>query len=309
MQWVLDVGSPILVYDIRRDLWEIHSRSPTRSPALTTYHSQLVLIGGREIATHRATNIVFVWQEREWRPSLPPMTLARYRASAISSGSHIIVAGGLVTPTHSTVDSTGHVEVFDGHFWMIVQSLPMACRCMKSALHNRMWCLGGGEEQGSEVFRATVQSIVDSTRQPTQPQVWTRLPPIPHQICGIASFGQQLVAIGGRPDNTMISAYFPPNQSWVHVEDTPSFSSLPPLSSCALALPTGGLMVVTESGAWIGQLKGMKYVCCARLQCSNQSTLACISSLSQLHKGKKGEINRDIQWSSIFFTCDHALCL
>ena len=49
-------GYPVVVYYIRSDSWKIHSWSPTRYAALTTYHSQLVLIGGLEIGTGMDTN-------------------------------------------------------------------------------------------------------------------------------------------------------------------------------------------------------------------------------------------------------------
>ena len=90
-------GFPVVVYHIRSDSWNIHSWPPTCDAALTTYHSQLVLIGGQEIGIGRIinrVNRVLVWQEGEWHPSLPPMTVARRYASAVSSGNIIIVAGG-----------------------------------------------------------------------------------------------------------------------------------------------------------------------------------------------------------------------
>ena len=259
MRWVrgAGVGSPVLIYDITSGSWAIHSWPPTCSPALTTYHSQLVLIGGLEIDTGIDTNKVWMWQEGEWHPSLPPMTVARRSASAVSSASHIIVAGGLVTsPNSLTVSGTDSVEYFDGHSWMMAQSLPMACWNMKSTLHNGMWYFGGGGNEGREVFSATVQAILDSTELPAQSQVWSKLPQMPDRTCSIASIGQQLVAIGGRPVNPTISAYIPHTQSWVHVEDIPP--SLSVLPSCALTLPNGDLMVVMNDEAWIGQLEGIE---------------------------------------------------
>ena len=240
-------SDPVLVYDIARDSWDIHSWSPTAYAALTSYYSELVLIGGEEIASNRTTNIVLVWQDGEWRPSLPPMLLPRCRASVVSSSNYIIVAGGEPSP----VSCTAVVEVFDGHFWTYARSLPEKCWCMKSVLNNDALYLVGGVPQGREVFKATVQSLVDSTQKSAQSPVWTRLPQAPTVLCSMAVFGSQLLVIS--TVLTSISAYFPHTQSWVYVENTPTPTPL----SCSLTLPTGDLMVMAEDEAWIGQLEGM----------------------------------------------------
>ena len=267
-------GWPVVVYHIRSDSWNIHSWSPTRDAALTTYHSELVLIGGVEIGTGRLTNRVLVWQEGEWHPSLPPMTVARSSASAVSSGNLIIVAGGDTSPDSLPWSSTNVVELFNGHSWMMAQPLPVAGWGMKIVLLNGELYLGGqrllGMVQDREVFRATVQSLVNSTENDSQSQVWTRLPPVPHLIYSVAGYNNKILAFEGL-SGAAIRAYFPPTQSWVHVEDAPA-----PLSffhGCTLALPTGDLMVVTGYGACIGQLEGMECDYCACIKWSNQSNL------------------------------------
>ena len=268
MGWASDArGWPVMVYRITSDSWNIHNWPPTCYAALTTYHSQLVLIGGVEIGTGIATNRVWVWQEGEWHPSLPPMTVARYSASAVSSGNLIIVAGGHTLPFPSSTDV---VELFNGHSWMMAQPLPAARWGMKIVLLNGELYLDGGVGQGHEVFRATVQSIVESTENDSQFQVWTTLPP--HLIGSIAGYNDKVLSLKeGRPSRAAISAYYPHTQSWVHVEDAPA--PLPLFCSGALTLPTGDLMVMTHDAAWIGQLEGMECNYCACLQWSNQSNL------------------------------------
>ena len=263
----------VMVYHIRSDSWNIHSWPPTRDAALTTYHSQLVLIGGQEIGTGRVTNKVWGWQEGEWRPSLPPMTVARRRASAVSSGNLIIVAGGHTSPHSLPLSSTDAVELFNSRSWMMAQPLPVACWGMKIVLLNGELYLNGGVGLSREVFRATVQSIVDSTENDSQSQVWTRLPLSPHLIHSVAGYNNKILVFEGGLglSRTPIRAYFSPTQSWVHVEDAPAPISI--LDSCTLTLPTGDLMVVTKDAAWIGQLEGMECDYCACIKWSNQSNL------------------------------------
>ena len=84
----------IYLYDINRDHWDIHSKAPTYWSTLTTYHSNLVMVGGREVGSGSVTNSVFVFENGEWCPSMPAMSVARYGASAVSKDEHLIVAGG-----------------------------------------------------------------------------------------------------------------------------------------------------------------------------------------------------------------------
>ena len=272
--WAPDAGGyTVVVYHIKSDSWNIHSWPPTRYAALTTYHSQLVLIGGVEIGTGRVTNRVFVWQEGEWHPSLPPMTVARRSTSAVSSGNLIIVASGVTSPRSLPESSTDAVELFNGHSWMMAQSLPVACSSINLVLVNCELYLNGTIGLGREVFRATVQSIVNSTENDSQSQVWTRLPPVPHLIDSSVGYNNKILAFEGGLGlpRAVIHAYFPPTQSWVHVEDAPAPHFI--FRSCALTLPTGDLMLVTGDGAWIGQLEGIECDYCACLQWGNQSNL------------------------------------
>ena len=100
----------VYIYDVNRDYWGIHSIASTRWSALTTYRSQLVLAGGWEVASDCLTNSVHVFENGEWCPSIPAMSVARHGASAVSRGQHLIVAGG------GTIVGgyIGIVEVFDG---------------------------------------------------------------------------------------------------------------------------------------------------------------------------------------------------
>ena len=228
------------MYDINRDYWGIHSIAPTYRSALTTYRSQLVLAGGWEVDSHSLTNSVLVFENGEWCPSIPAMTVARHGASAVSRGQHLIVAGGYTSD--STVGDnalcyTDIVEVFDGRSWSIAQSLPQRCVDMKSVVYNDVWYVCGGIEQGREVYSAPLQSI------DTQSTVWTKLPPTHHPHSSVAIFGQQLLTIGGgrRPSLTSaVHAFSLHSQSWPHVGDVPVALS----STSSLTLPNGDLMTL-----------------------------------------------------------------
>ena len=255
----------VYIYDINRDYWGIHSIAPTYQSALTTYNSQLVLAGGIEVASGSVTNSVRVFENGEWCPSIPAMTVARWGASAVSRGQHLIVAGGVSTRTIGGY--TDIVEVFDGRSWSTAQSLPQRCWYMQSVVYNDVWYVCGGGGQGCEVYSAPLQSIVESTRD-TQSTVWTKLPPTPHGYSSITLFGQQLLTIGGglSSPTSAVHAFSPHSQSWPHVGDLPVALH----STCSLTLPNGELMTLggtTGTGysdsVFIGQLRGKK---CANLR-------------------------------------------
>ena len=200
----------IYMYDINRDYWDVHSIAPTYLSALTTYQSQLVLAGGREVASDSVTNSVYLFENGEWCSSIPAMTVARSSASAVSSGQHLIVAGGYIDLDYEETDI---VEVFDGHSWANAQPLPEACCDMKSVLYNDEWYVCGGEGQGNEVYSAPLQSVVKSI-QSIQPTVWTKLPPAPHQYSSLAISRQWLLAVGGGwPPTSAVHAFSPHSQS------------------------------------------------------------------------------------------------
>ncbi len=141
-----DTDSTIYTYEVPADVW-VSMQSPAYHSALTIYHSQLVLVGGIETTTRRVTDQLWALQdERTWTQPLPPMPTARYVASAVSSGDHLVVAGG------DKGLFTDSVEVYDGVQWVRADPLPVACSDIKSTHHSGMWYLMGGNVQSTSVF-------------------------------------------------------------------------------------------------------------------------------------------------------------
>ena len=222
--------------------------SPTRWSALTTYNSQLVLVGG--MASSTVTNQLWVLQEdeRTWRQPLPAMPTARYAASAISHHNHLIVAGG-VGSNHRDMDV---VEVYDGCQWMRTDPLPKCCSYMKTTVHNGNYYLMGSNSQGQSVFCASLQSLIAKATQqsPTSPSsseqksAWETLPDVPYQHSATTIFGAALVAVGGYDSSgtsrSSLHMYSPHTRSWLHVGEMP----LAICDTCTITLPTGEMMGV-----------------------------------------------------------------
>ena len=230
-------------YTPTTDTWS-HINTPVCWFALITYHSQLVLVGGREYVGEwidgPVTNKLWTLTEHDqWRETLPPMTTKRWGASAVEFADNILIAGGM-DDKWSSIDI---VEVYNGHHWAKAQCLPKPCYDMKSTVLNGHWYLMGGGRQGKEVYYASLDSLVASC-QPNErplPSVWKRLPDVPHDLSSTVVFGNRLIADGGGyPSSSSIHAYSPYNQSWVHVGDMPVGLRY----TCTAVLPTGELMVI-----------------------------------------------------------------
>lgn len=232
-------ASLLFRYDFTDDSWDLLVETPTEGYVLTTYNSQLVLVGGKDPTTGKISNQLWVMDEQQyWAQSLPPMTTKCSRASAVSVDHHLIVAGGL----NDKLDRLNVVQVYDGHQWKRVQPLPKAGYFMKSALLDGIWYLTGGGEQEKEIYCVSIHSLIATTssKRARQASVWKELPNVPLEWSTPVAIGKQLAVIGGYTYSSAIHVYSHSTNSWVHVEDLPVAC----YSTCTLILPTGELLVV-----------------------------------------------------------------
>ena len=239
----------LYIYTTTTDTWDTPIDTPVSSFALTTYHSQLVLVGGREYVDEKLwgehTNKLWTLSEDgQWQETLPSMETKRHHACAVSYKDHLLVAGG-ISPLYS-INNLNVVEVFNGNHWSFAQPLPTSYHDLKSAILDQHWYLMGGLPEDTAVHYASLDLLIAScqpskTSQPSA--VWKRLTDAPYQKSSTAVFGNKLIAIGGEGIDTQMStvhAYSFHTNSWIHVGDVP----LLVYNTCSVVLPTGELMVV-----------------------------------------------------------------
>ena len=232
----------IYIYCLSANHWDTMD-APVYHFALTTYHSQLVLVGGWEFVGEMPgvlTNKLWTLSKHdELQEVLPPMLTERYSASAIDHEDHLIVAGG-----GTVLDLLNVVEIYRGknRQWFSVEPLPKPCSGMKSTVYNKHWYLIGGCGQEQEAYFASLDSLIASCEKLLQNTPWKRLPDVPLKCTSTAVFGNRLIIIGGElaSPSSAVNAYSPSSQSWIHVGDMPA-----PLSdTCTIVLPSGELMVI-----------------------------------------------------------------
>ena len=196
--------------------------------ALTTFESEIVLLGGVEKATEEFTNKIWSSENgKKWNPNiLPPLRTKRISASAVTTADPecIIVAGG----EKEGFIPTGLVEVYVDGEWAAVQPLPKRCYDIKFTIHyGKIYLLGGYGQDSNFVYWSDVHSIINAPKEHRTkgPKVslWGRFE-LPLQCSNTASFGQQLITMGVELgiDCTKIHARFPPKKVWVHVGNIPA---------------------------------------------------------------------------------------
>ena len=248
----------LYIYTPTTDTWDTID-TPVYWFSLTTYHSQLVLVGGREYVSEysegRPTNKLWTLSEHgQWQETLPPMPTPCTFASAVSHGDHLLVI--------SDGYPNNKVHVYNGHHWASAQGPPQQLFTIRSTVSNGHWYLMGRKmvlPHETNVYSASLDSLIAScqpseTSQPSS--VWTRLTDDFVGYCYPVVFGNRLIAVEGGgllPTTTSLHVYSSFTQSWVHVGDI----SLPPIGflSCAVVLPSNELMVVGARGAFKVTLK------------------------------------------------------
>ena len=218
--------------------WSVF-KTPTKYYALTTYHSQVVLIGGVEQNHSYATNKV--WAGVEGIKSLPPMRTSRHSSSAINTQSKhecIVVAGGV-----EKLDiRLNTVEVFVQEEWSFVQPLPCQCCSIKCNIHDGILYLMGGYGQDNSVFYCKLDSLLSSLQ--SNDALW-KTSQVPLYCSSCVTFHHNLVSVGGDSPSKMYSssdihAYSPFTRSWLHVEDLPTRLD----STTSTVISTGELVVI-----------------------------------------------------------------
>ena len=241
----------LLVYSPSEDSWEVIP-TPTERYALATYHSQLVLMGGRDPTTDKPTSKVWLLEDRSWvpHPTVPDMPVSTSWSAAVGFGDYLIVFG-----SEQDEGSTA-MSVFDGQNWLSAQPLPEELNravntfATKSAVNGDDWYLSRLEK----VYRTSLKSLVASAVSPAaaaaaQSAVWEGLPDTPHERSGTTWFGDHLLAVGGMSSHCKlmrtVHAFNSQANVWEHVSDLPGDGCC---NNCCAVLPTGELLVI--GGFW-----------------------------------------------------------
>ena len=234
----------IYIYAPTTDTWDILD-TPVYHFALTTYHSQLVLVGGWEYTSGLPTNKLWTLNKHDqWQEILPPLPtpLPAPGSSAVSHGDYLLVIGVDYPP------SNNKVYAYNGHQWENAQHPPQLLYFITSAIFDGRWYLMGGElnlPQKTHVYSASLDSLIASCQLGEPLSIWKRLQNVSIGFCHPAVFGNVLIAVGGLFSTTISLCVYSSQftQSWVHMADAPI--TLIVSTPCAVALSYNELMVIS----------------------------------------------------------------
>ena len=235
--------------------WSLLPENPNTNCSLVVVDDILTSIGG--IGYNHSTNTLLSLvngkkEEKEWHKKYPHMTIPRYGAACIATEKALVVAGGLTAD-----EGLNTVEVMrtDTKQWSIVCSLPRKCCWMSPAiLGDTLYLAGGfvGDKPSNNAFSCSVSNLLSSSTIGSKILwsfssslgVWKEVSHLPVTRSTLASFGGDLLAIGGEDGSekptTAIHGYDSNTDSWIRVSQMKDRRSW----CLAVYLPETGLVVV-----------------------------------------------------------------
>ena len=251
----------VIVYDPKQDSYDTLPPYACKYFSMAVVNNQLVLVGGRDIRTSKATNKLGVWNEqsKSWTHAypLPPMITACHSPSVATHNNRwLVVMGG-----YGDLTCLSRVEILDTDSiqWYHAASLPQPLSQSLPAIIGNMCYLLGGYNEGAGASKKVLSVCLDdlisqpvsqpaSASAPPIPSPWQSLPDTPLSQSTALAFNGALLAVGGGyPVSTAIYHYQPGSRSWVKAGELPTGRS----ECTCTVLPSGYLYVA--GGAISGQ--------------------------------------------------------
>ena len=187
-------------YTLAKDEWTTLPPCDYKWFSMAVVNDKVTTIGGR--SGFRATNTLLCLedQETQWREVLPPMQTARTRPAAVTTPTHLIVAGG-ETIRGSALSIVGILDT-NTLQWSSAISSPEAVGCPHMTLCGEHLYLS----KNNTIFSCSVEELLKcckpaSTKRSDSDSVWNKLADIPVQYyTSLTTLKGQILAIGGSED-------------------------------------------------------------------------------------------------------------
>ena len=205
--------------------------------AMAIVNGKLTTIGGRSFNFEDTNDLLSLLPKNppSWKAVLPPMPTRRKWPDAVTTESHLVVAGGI----HQVV-----VEVLDLNTlqWSTASSKPEAPQISQLKLCGEYLYL----VQGHTIVSCSIDDLLKScksTSRSDNKSVWTELCDIPVYVSSLAVWKKQVIVVGGKDNldpTAAVYCYDRPTNSWREIGQLPS-----PRSAVVCAvLPNNEVMVV-----------------------------------------------------------------
>ena len=240
-------GYTVYSYTLSQDKWTKLKQCKYSSFSMAVVNNQLTTIGGHLSYTGINTLLCLSRSssEMKWEELLPPMPTARISPAAVTTPTHLIVAGGYKGPALSVVETldTNTLQ------WSSVSSSPQALDYPSMTLCNGQLYLS----EHCKIFSCSVEELLKSSKPAStnsSGSVWTKLTDIPVPCWArLITLRGQVLAIGGSdqpggdPPTGAIHQYNRSTNSWSVIGEMPT----PCVRPLVAVLPSHELIVV---GGW-----------------------------------------------------------
>ena len=220
------------------------SEVPTKGYGLATYDSQLVLIGGMDPVSKKASSKLWrSFNGIDWNDgTLPPMPTPKLTLCAASFGNPecLLVIGGYKGQSDS-------VELLKEGQWFVVERLPVLFSSLQCALHKGNVYLS----KSDTVVCCSLEALLKTCLLPEREQksyhlrLWKTLK-IPHNEVCLVSFKDQLLAFCLTAPSSIL-AFSPDGTSWINVGSSDLATSIVPGYCVGISLPSGNLLVFMKN--------------------------------------------------------------
>ena len=206
---------------------------------MTTVSNQLVMVGGRDVSTHKISEMAGVYSIslRSWKQPYPPMNTPRVWPAVSTYHQHLVVAGGRDDRTGLATVETLNTSVSHSQ-WLSATPLPVSCSLMSATItHSTLYLLGGS--LGKQVLSVSISALTQTDKPPAQ---WRTLPDTLLEYSTAIAVHGSLLAVGGSHGgqrSSVIHVHDQEKNTWNKVADLPTERKH---CACCL-LPSGEILV------------------------------------------------------------------
>ena len=244
----------IQVYDINSFTWDTLPPAPLYRSKVTTVLGQLTLIGGRNAFTKEISNLIYSWDEGEykWVQHVPPMPTERVRPCIIHCKSFMLVAGGKAGDGKSLLDSIDVLNISTFQ-WDTLHSLklPQPMYLMRTCISSGFLYISSGWSNISSMgattaaYKISMHELEEALSSHHELN-WLRIEDTPFLESALVVDSDQPLLVGGHKaqrSTPNVCLYDPSSNGWSVIGRCLN----PCLRSCCIAISESVFLVIGGS--------------------------------------------------------------
>ena len=234
----VDLERRVQVFSVNDCTWSTLPESLQYRCQGAAINNKLALIGGREAASGRVTNLVSTWTGQGWQQDLPPMPTKRSRPGVTTYHTFVVVAGGLGEDEQTLLSSIDVLNITTRQWWTLADlQLPQPMCIMQFAISSAHLCVASAIVSydaatktcttSNDVWQLPVTALENilTNGDNGTPHQWTKVAPTPYYDSVVLQDTAHIVAVGG--DN---ESYQPTSDVLVYNPDSDKWSKVGQLS-------------------------------------------------------------------------------